>query len=120
MPRIGTTAGTSILVLLAALALPSGAQDANPVSEIDTLTQQWTDLEHQKDVLRADWRMQKPVLEQQLRLIERETAELTALLETTAAQRDEVEQRRLELLTEQTELEEESAALDASLARQSN
>jgi len=89
------------------------------VSEIDALTQQWTNLEHQKDVLRADWRTQKPVLEQQLRLIERETAELTALLETTAAQRDEVEQRRLELLTEQTELEEESAALDASLAQAS-
>ncbi len=70
-------------------------------------------------MLRADWRTQKPVLEQQLRLIERETAELTALLETTAAQRDEVEQRRLELLTEQTELEDESAALDASLAQAS-
>lgn len=121
MPRVGTTAGTSILVLLAALTLSSRvhAQDANPVTEIDTLTQQWTSLEHQKDVLRADWRTQKPVLEQQLRLIERETAELTALLETTAAQRDEVEQRRLELLTEQTELEEESAALDASLAQAS-
>jgi len=119
MPRIETTAGTSTLVLLAALALPSSAQDTNPVTEIDTLTQQWTALEHQKDALRADWRTQKPVLEQQLRLIERETAELTALLETTAAQRDEVEQRRLELLTEQTELEEEAAALDASLAQAS-
>ena len=88
MPRIETTAGVSILVLVAVLVQPSGAQDANPVSEIDALTQQWTDLEHQKDTLRADWRTQKPVLEQQLRLIERETAELTALLETTAAQRD--------------------------------
>ena len=85
------TAETSILVLLAALTLPSSAQDADPVAEVDELTQQWTSLEHQKDVLRADWRTQKPVLEQQLKLIERETAELTALLETTAAQRDEVE-----------------------------
>ena len=119
MWRLAPTAQVSLRLLLAALALPSNAQDTNPVSEIDTLTQQWTDLEHQKDVLRADWRTQKPVLEQQLRLIERETAELTTLLETTAAQRGEVEQRRLELLTEQTELEEESAALDASLAQAS-
>ena len=119
MPRFGTTAGTSTLVLLAALALPSNAQDANPVAEIDTLTQQWTDLEHQKDALRTDWRTQKPVLEQQLRLIDRETPELTALHETTAAQRDEAEQRRLELLTEQTKLEEEAAALDSSLAQAS-
>lgn len=119
MRRVGTTPSTAILLLLAALAAPASAQDTDPVREIDALTQQWTSLEHQKDVLRADWRTQKPVLEQQLRLIERETAELTALLETTAAQRDEVEQRRLELLTEQTELEEESTALDASLAQAS-
>lgn len=109
----------AITALLAALAAPTGAQDKDPVREVDALTQQWTGLEHQKDVLRAEWRTQKPVLEQQLRLIERETAELTALLETTAAQRDEVEQRRLELLTEQTKLEEEAAALDASLAQAS-
>jgi hypothetical protein len=111
-------AGSSLL--LAALVAPGIAQQAaDPVREIDALTQQWTDLEHQKDVLRADWRTQKPVLEQQLRLLEREIAELTAFLETTAAQQDEVEQRRLELLTEQTELEEEAAALDASLAQAS-
>ena len=119
MRRIGTTAETAIIVLLAALAPPASAQDTDPVREVDALTQQWTELEHQKDVLRADWRTQKPILEQQLRLIERETAELTALLETTAAQQGEVEQRRLELLTEQTELEQEAAALDASLAQAS-
>src|SRR5688572_7705364 len=111
-------AGSSLL--LAALAAPSVAQEAaDPVREIDALTQQWTDLEHQKDLLRADWRTQKPVLEQQLRLLEREIAELTAFLETTAAQQDEVDRRRLEMLTEQTELEEEAAALEASLAQTS-
>ena len=111
-------AGSSLL--LAALAAPSIAQQAaDPVREIDALTQQWTELEHQKDLLRADWRTQKPVLEQQLRLLEREIAELTAFLETTAAQQGEVDRRRLEMLTEQTELEAEAAALDASLAQAS-
>jgi TolA-binding protein len=120
MRRPNTTAGISTIVLLAAFAARAGAQEAaDPIEQIDSLTQQWTSLEHQKDLLRADWRRQKPVLEQQLRLIEREIAELTALLETTAAQQDEVEQRRLELLTEQTDLEEEAAALDASLAQAS-
>src|SRR5688500_19102095 len=119
MPRVGTTAGISILVLLAALAAPAGAQDADPVREVDALTQQWTDLEHQKDLLRADWRTQKPVLEQQLRLLEREIAELTAFLETTAAQQNEVDRRRHEMLTEQTELEAGAAASDASLAQAS-
>jgi hypothetical protein len=105
------------IVLLAAFALPSIAQDAaDPVREIDSLTQQWTSVERQKDELRAGWRTQRPILEQQLSLLERETAELNALLEETAAQQDEVEQRRLELLTEQTKLEDEAAALEASLA----
>ena len=41
------------------------------------------------------------------------------LLETTAAQQGDVEQRRLELLEEQTRYEEEAAALEASLAQAS-
>jgi hypothetical protein len=112
-------AGLSTLLLAVSIE-PSGAQQAaDPIREIDALTQQWTNLERQKDELRADWRTQRPILEQQLALLERETAELTTLLEATAAQQDEVEQRRLELLEEQTRLEAESAALDASLAQAS-
>jgi TolA-binding protein len=106
-------------VLLAAWAQASSAQDVDPIREIDALTQQWTSLEHQKDELRAEWRAQRPVLEQQLRLLEREIAELSTLLEATSAQQDEVEQRRLELLEEQTRLEEAAAALEASLAQAS-
>lgn len=120
MGRVAPTVEISIAFLLAARLLPAGAQEAaDPIEQIDALTQQWTSLEHQKDLLRSDWRVQKPVLEQQLALLERETAELTSLLEETAKQQDDVEQRRLELLEEQTRLEEESAALEASLGRAS-
>jgi hypothetical protein len=120
MRRTARTAETSILLLLAALALPSGAQEtADPIREIDALTQQWTNLEHQRDLLRAEWRTQKPVLEQQLALIEREIAELNTLLAATAEQQDEVEQRRLEMLQEQTRLEEEAAAVEASVMQAS-
>jgi len=118
--RVALRAEASIVLLLAAFALPSGAQEAaDPIQEIDALTQQWTNLEHQKDLLRADWRTQKPVLEQQLSLLTREIAELNTLLEATAQQQGEVEQLRLTLLEEQTQLEEESAALEAALARAS-
>lgn len=112
---------TSIIVLLlAAFAPPSSAQEApDPVQEVDALTQQWTSLEHQKDELRAEWRTQQPVLAQQLALLEREITELNTLLEATAQQQGEVEQRRLEMLEEQTQLEAESAALETSLMQAS-
>jgi TolA-binding protein len=111
---------TFSVLLLASFATATSAQEAaDPIQEVDALTQQWTNLEHQKDLLRADWRTQKPILEQQLRLLEREITELTTLLEATARQQNEVEQRRLEMLEEQTRLEEESAALVTSLAQAS-
>jgi len=111
---------TIVLLLLAAFAPSSGAQEAaDPIQEVDALTQQWTSLEHQKDELRAEWRTQKPTLEQQLALLEREIAELNTFLETTAAQQDDVEQRRLTMLEEQTRLEEEAGALEASLGQAS-
>ena len=120
MGRVAPTVEVSLAFLLAALWLPAGAQEgADPIQEVDALTRQWTSLEHQKDLLRSDWRAQKPVLEQQLALLERESAELASLLEETARQQDDVEQRRLVLLEEQTRLEEEAAALEATLDRAS-
>jgi hypothetical protein len=117
--EIGAEA-TTIVLLVAAFAPPISAQKAaDPIQEVDALTQQWTSLEHQKDLLRSAWRTQKPVLEQQLVLLTREIGELNALLEATAQQQGAVEQRRLEMLEEQTQLEQESAALEASLARAS-
>jgi hypothetical protein len=114
------SAQATIALLLAAFAPPGSAQEnADAIREIDALTQQWTSLEHQKDELRAQWRVGKPVLEQQLALLEREIAELNALLEETAEQQDEVEQRRLEMLEEQTRLEEEAAAVEASIEQTS-
>jgi hypothetical protein len=118
--RVPPSAATSMTLLFAAFALPSNAQEAaDPIREVDALTQQWTSLEHQKDLLRADWRTQKPILEQQLGLLTREITELNAFLETTAQQQGDVEQRRLEMIEEQTRLEEASAALEASLGQAS-
>jgi TolA-binding protein len=118
--RLAPAAETAILLLLAIFAPPSSAQEApDPIREIDALTQQWTSIEHQKDLLRAEWRTQEPVLEQQLALLEREIAELNTLLEATAQQQGEVEQRRLEMLEEQTRLEAESAALETALVQAS-
>jgi hypothetical protein len=87
----------------------------DPVKDIHQLTMQWTELEHQKDLLRANWRNDKPVLEQQLSLLERESRELNRFLKEASQEQDEVEKRRLELLEDQTHLEQEQAALEHSL-----
>lgn len=117
MRRAAVDLAIAICALLgAAPALDAHAQP-DSLRAIDELASRWTGLEHQKDLLEADWRMQKPVLEQQLSLLEREAAELNALLATSERQQDEVEQRRLELLEEQTRLEQEQDALERSLAR---
>lgn len=102
--------------LLGSLLIPmiSFAVD-DPVEDIHQLTLQWTGLEHQKDILRKNWRGDKPVLEQQLSLLEREIQELNRFLKESAQDQDEVEQRRLELLEQQTRLEQEQAALERSL-----
>jgi hypothetical protein len=116
----GLRNGAFLVLLLAAIARPSGAQEpADPIRQIDALTQQWTSLERQKDELRSEWRTQKPVLEQQLTLLEREISELETLIKTTTEQQDDVEQQRLAMLEEQTRLEQDSAALEASLAQAS-
>ena len=103
-------------VLLGSLLIPMNSFAADdPVEDIHQLTLQWTGLEHQKDLLRKNWRGDKPVLEQQLSLLERETRELNRFLKESEQEQDEVEQRRLELLEQQTRLEQEQAALESSL-----
>jgi hypothetical protein len=105
------------LLVLASLGIPYGFAADDPVSETHQLTLQWTRLEHQKDTLEANWRNDKPVLEQQLVLLEREIRDLGALLETSEQQQDAVEQKRLELLQEQTLLEQDQAQLERSLVQ---
>lgn len=106
------------LLLLSGLLACAGSGAADDVVRtLNDLTLQWTGLEHQKDQLQADWRRDRPILEQQLALLERETAELEALLEQSAQQQDEVEETRLELLREQTRFEQEQAAMERALGR---
>ena len=104
----------AVLVTIFLIPLTTFAFD-DPVTDIHQLTLQWTGLEHQKDLLRKNWRRDKPVLEQQLSLLERETRELNQFLKESKQEQDEVEQRRLELLEQQTRLEQGQAALERSL-----
>lgn len=102
------------LLCLALVAFHTLAAD-NPVTEIESLTAQWSSLENQRSSLQASWRSEEPVLEQQLSLLERERDILTASLEETVQQLDVVEERRLELLGEQTRFEQEQLAMEDAL-----
>ncbi len=117
----GNTTNARAVLMTLLLVLPASIVRSadDPVRDIDALTLQWTGLEHQVDVLQTGWQTQKPVLEQQLSLLEHEADELNDVLETSARKRDEVEQKRLELLEQQTRFEQEQAALGKSLVQAS-
>lgn len=106
-------------VALLLLAAPGLHAADDPVATVDDLVRQWTGLERQHELLQANWRQDKPVLEQQVVLLEREISELTQVLEASEQEQGAVEQRRLDLLQEQTRLEQEQAALDAALQQAS-
>jgi hypothetical protein len=111
--------GLSLLALPVLLTAPALHAADDPVATVDDLVRRWTGLEHQNDLLQANWRQDKPVLEQQLVLLEREISELAQVLEASEQEQGAVEQRRLELLQQQTQLEQEQAALDAGLQQAS-
>jgi septal ring factor EnvC (AmiA/AmiB activator) len=98
-------------------SLPSPRAADRAVEQVDDLATQWTSLQRQQDALLSSWRQDKPVLEQQLDLLERESKSLSEVLEQSSKQQDQVEQRRLDLLRQQTQLEQEQDALSASLGR---
>ncbi len=105
----------SAALLIACVPIAKAADSA--VQQVDQLATQWTTLQRQQDVLLSSWRSEKPVLEQQLDLLERESKSLSEVFEQSSKQQGQVEQRRLELLQQQTTLEQEQAATAASLGR---
>lgn len=107
-----------IISALLVISLCSYAQKPSDLVEsIQQLTLQWTGLEHQRDLLQANWRQDKPILEQRLSLLQREEKELTTLLEQSTQNQGEVEQKRLQLLEEQTRLEQEQTLMEQSVAQ---
>lgn len=98
----------SAATFLAALSLPLFAADLT-VDRMDQLTRQWLDTERQTSRLQSDWAQQKPALEQRLSLLKAEQAQLQALLKNNHQSRDEVDQKRNELLEKQARLEDEQA-----------
>ncbi|WP_430459986.1 DUF3450 family protein [Thalassolituus sp. LLYu03] len=106
-----------LLQAIAAVALTLPVQAADLTADrMDQLTRQWLDTERQTSRLQSDWAQQKPVLEQRLSLLKAEQAQLQSLLKNNHQSRDEVDQKRNELLQKQARLEDEQAQTAAAVS----
>ena len=103
-----------VATAVAALSLPVLAADLT-ADRMDQLTRQWLDTERQTSRLQSNWAQQKPALEQRLSLLKAEQAQLQALLKNNHQSRDEVDQKRNELLEKQARLEDEQAQTAAAV-----
>ena len=82
-----------------------GTAAAQEVAKADHMIEQWLSLERQNSSLESDWQSQKPLLLQRLSLLEIEKKQLQALLTEKSTDSSEVEQKRLNLIQEQSDLE---------------
>ncbi len=98
------------ITLLLALAC-SPVLAGEKAQQLDQLTRQWLETERQATHLQNSWLQQKPALEQRLILLKSEQTQLQSLLSENHDNRDEVEQKRNELLQQQAQLETEQAGV---------
>ncbi|KXI27703.1 DUF3450 family protein [Paraglaciecola hydrolytica] len=94
-----------VLALALSCALLHGGMNAQEVARADHMVEQWLSLERQNSSLESDWQTQKPLLAQRLSLLEIEKKQLEAMLNEKSTDSSEVEQKRLTLIQEQSELE---------------
>ena len=88
-----------------------GTAAAQEVAKADHMVEQWLSLERQSSSLESDWQGQKPLLLQRLKLLEIEKKHLQALLTEKSTDSSEVEQKRLNLIQEQANLETQQQTL---------
>tara|TARA_R110002167_G_scaffold361999_1_gene580808 strand:+ start:6558 stop:7259 length:702 start_codon:yes stop_codon:yes gene_type:complete len=83
--------------------------------EIDKLAKQWVQLAQQNNEIKQQWRLRKPVLQQQLQLLKAEKDRLTVLLNQDDDVSNDMQQERFTLLQQQTEFESTQDNLTAIL-----
>lgn len=94
-----------MLALAVSCALTPYTVNAQEVAKAEHMVEQWLSLERQNSSLESDWQTQKPMLQQRVALLEIEKKQLQALLNEKSSDSGEVDQKRLKLIQEQSELE---------------
>ncbi len=87
------------------------SQPQTSVSQADSLVAQWITIEQQSNTLRSQWRENKRLLEQRLFLLQSEKEQLSSLTISHSQQGDDVALAREKLLTLQSSMESQQAAL---------
>lgn len=107
--------GCLVSALVTACAFNASVACAQQVAKADHMVEQWLSLERQNSSLESDWQAQKPLLTQRLALLEIEKKQLEALLNEKSTDSGEVEQKRLNLIQEQSDLENNQDKLTLGL-----
>jgi hypothetical protein len=102
-----------VLIFICYLCLPLMAKSNG--LEIDELAKQWVQLAQQNNQVKQQWRLRKPILQQQLQLLKAEKYRLTALLNQDDDVSDEMQQQRFTLLAQQTQFEATQDSLSVKL-----
>ena len=99
------------------LSIVAGTNAQTTAKKIDQLTKQWLETERQITHLKVNWRSEKPIIEQRIKLLKLEKKQLNTLLENNKVSTSDVEQQREILLKQQAMLENEQAITISSVNR---
>lgn len=84
---------------------------------MEKLVLQWLQLEQQANAIEQKWREQKPVLHQQVELLQREKQQLQLLLNQDLSSQDDVTHQREQLIAQQELLEKNQSSLQSALEK---
>lgn len=93
----------------------SAVSVAAPIPALNELIDQWISIESQKGQLERNWLAQKQHLQQKSKLLEIEKSALSKILQQTKVSKSDVDGKRLNLIQQQTRLEQENNAVKSKV-----
>ena len=102
-------------ILFSTFAILSSQLLAITPKQIDQLTNQWLNIEQQTQQIENNWKLRKPVLIQQVALLEAEKRKLKQLIKESKTNQDNVNHKREALFEKQAALEEQQQKFVISL-----
>ena len=99
----------------AVILLSSFSSTADPVSELESLVNQWLQIEQQTNELETHWLEKKATMEQTLTLLDAEQTQLKQFNHNRQKNSSELAEKRTALIQKQGQLEVDESALNTQL-----